>query len=424
MKSFEKPESPRGLASVKQLRILIIGDFLPDIGGVSQYVVNMSIALSKGGHKVTILHTKSGVDAVYKGFHVYRLPLHIYRKVEVILHGLKYAYKLFRLLPSIMMKPRLFLYALIIAGRIDYIIKKEKVNIIHSNHLSLRSLVACLEAKEKGIPCIITAHGYDTEIPPNIMEYLIRKKCTDIADKVIVQTRLKALRLVKLYNAKNIVVIPNFIICSQLDASKALYSKVDTKRLLGYDNKNVIGFVGRIVKNKGIFDIVQVAEVLKKKHPAIKDKLVFIVAGDGPDALRLKELIVASGLSDLVVYIGKVTESLKLQLYLASDIFVLPSYHTETFPIAIIEAMSHGAIPIVYRFPGVEEIFRHGSEGFILSRGDVEALSSIIENIILGKIDVHQMQLKALTRGRIYCSEHVTPRIIEIYMKMSHEKRG
>jgi len=423
MKSFEKSGSPRGLAFMKQLRILIIGDFLPDIGGVSQYVVNMSVALSKGGHKVTILHTKSGVDTVYKGFHVYRLPLRIYRKIEVILHSLKYAYKLFRLLPSIIMKPRLFLSALIIAGKIDHIIKKEKINIIHSNHLSLRSLIACLEAKEKGIPCIITAHGYDTEIPPNIMEYLIRKKCTDIADKVIVPTRLKALRLVKLYNAKNIIVIPNFILCSPLNASEALYSKLDAKRLLGYDNKNVISFVGRIVKNKGIFDIVQVAEILKKKYPAIKDKVVFIIAGDGPDELRLKELIIANGLTDLVMYIGKVTETLKSQLYLASDIFVLPTYHTETFPIAIIEAMSHGAIPIVYRFPGVEEIFRHGSEGFILPRGDVQALSSIIENIILGKIDTHQMRLKALTRGRKYCSDHVIPRIIEIYMGMIHEKR-
>jgi len=116
--------------------------------------------------------------------------------------------------------------------------------------------------------------------------------------------------------------------------------------------------------------------------------------------------------------------TLKSQLYLASDIFVLPTYLPETFPIAIIEAMSHGAIPIVYRFPGVEEIFRHGSEGFILPRGDVQALSSTIENIILEKIDTYQMRLKALTRGRKYCSEHVIPRIIEIYMRMIHEKRG
>ena len=68
MKSFEEPETHRGLTFIKQLRILIIGDFLPDIGRVSQYVLIMSIVLSKGGHKVIILHTKSGVDALYKGF--------------------------------------------------------------------------------------------------------------------------------------------------------------------------------------------------------------------------------------------------------------------------------------------------------------------------------------------------------------------
>jgi glycosyltransferase involved in cell wall biosynthesis len=409
---------------VRQLKILIVGDFLPERGGVSQYVLNMSISLTRRSHKVVVLHTRPGVDIYYKSFSIYRLSSNFYYRIKVILHGLKYAHKLIRLLPFIIFQPRLFLFALIIAGRIEFIIKKEKADVIHSNHLSLRSLISCLVAKEKELPCIITAHGYDTEIPSNTMEYLVRKKCIDIANKVIVPSRLKALRIAKLYNAKDIAVIPNFILCNSLDVSQLLHLKLNAKRLLGYDNKIVISFIGRIVKNKGIFDIIQVAEILVEKYPSIKDDVIFIIAGSGPDDLELKELIITKGLTGLVVYIGQVKEALKSQLYLASDIFILPTYHTETFPIALIEAIYHGTIPIVYYFPGVEEIFGHGSEGFILPRGDVQALSSTIEDIILGKINIHQMQLKALTRGRKYCSERVIPRIIEIYMRMIHEKRG
>jgi glycosyltransferase involved in cell wall biosynthesis len=412
---------------MKRLGILIVGDFLPEIGGVSQYVLNMSIFLARKGHKVIVLHTRSGANTYHKSFSVYRLPSNFYYKIKDILRGLKYAHKVIRLLPFIVLQPRLFLFALIIAGRIEFIIKKEKVDVIHSNHLSLRSLISCIIAKEKELPCIVTGHGYDTETPPNVLEYLIRKKCIDSADKVIVPTRLKASKLVRLYDAKNIIVVPNFILCSLCsspDVSKTHYSKLYAKRLLGYDNKTVISFVGRIIKNKGIFDIIQVAGALERKYPAIRDKVVFIIAGSGPDESKLKELIVATGLSDLVVYIGKVVETLKWQLYLASDIFVLPTYHTETFPIAIIEAMCHGAIPIVYYFPGVEEIFRHGSEGFILPRGDIQALFSTIEDIILGKNRYDQMRLKALTRGRRYCAEFIVPRIIEIYRGMVHEKHS
>ena len=408
----------------KSLRILIVGDFLPDVGGVSQYVFNLAFSLIRSGHKVTIFHTRIGLDRDLGIFYVYRLPHSLIHMLKYVLKGSIHVLGVIRILPLVMIKPKLLLMVMLYAGRLSEIIEKTKAHIIHSNHLAIRSLVAYYLAKKRGIPCIITAHGYDTEYPPNKLEYLIRKKCTGMANKVIVPTLWKALRVIKLYNAENIDVIPNFIPCHQLDENQLFHLKMTAKQILGYANKFVITFIGRIIKEKGVFDIVKIARDLKVRDPNVSNKVTFIIAGAGPAEQELVESIKSSKLFDLVSYIGKIDETLKSKLLFASDIFLLLTYWTETFPMALVEAMNHGAVPIVYYFPGVQEILKHGEEGFILPQSDVQGLLSVVKGLVLGEINVYQMQLKALYRSKNFCAERVVPSISNIYWRVLYEKHN
>jgi len=397
---------------------------LPDVGGVSYYVFNLAFSLVRFGHKVTIFHTRTGLDRNFRIFYIYRLPHSLIHKLKCALKGLIHILGLTGILPLIITKPKLLLPALLYIGKLSEIIEKTKAHIVHSNHLSIRSLVACYVAKKKGVPCIITAHGYDTEYPSNKLEYLIRRKCIDMADKVIVPTSWKAHRITKLYNAKNIVVIPNFIPCHQLDESRLFYLKTSSKKSLGYANKFIITFIGRIIKEKGVFDIIKVARNLKMRNSNASSKAIFIIAGTGPAEQELIELIKNSELPSLVLYFGKINEALKLKLLLASDVFLLPTYWSEAFPIALIEAMYHGVVPIVYYFPGIQEILRHGEEGFILSRGDLQDLLSIIENVLFGKVSIRNMQLKAFHRSKRYCAEYVVSNIVNVYWKTLYGRRS
>ena len=407
----------------KPLKVLIVGDFLPDVGGVSQYVLNLATFLIKFGHEVAIFHTKPGLDRNLGILYIYRLPHSLFLKLKYILKGLVYVIEFIKISPLVIIRPKLLLTMLIYAGKLSEIVEKTKVQVIHSNHLAIRSLVACHIAKKKNALCIITAHGYDTEYPPNKLEYFIRKKCIDMASKVIVPTLWKALRIIKLYSAGDVATIPNFIPCYQLNKI-SFHSKTAAKQFLGYGNKVVITFIGRISREKGVFDIIEVARNLKARNPDISNKVVFIIAGAGPVEQELIKSINSNELPDLVSYAGKVIGTLKSNLLLASDIFLLPTTYYETFPIALIEAMSHGAIPVVYYFPGVQEILKHGEEGFVLSQGNIQDLLSIIEHVFLGEISIHQMQLKALHRAKKYCAESVVPSIVNIYWESLYEKRS
>jgi len=154
-------------------------------------------------------------------------------------------------------------------GLIQSIVLKDKPHIIHSNHLSIRSLVASIVGKKFNIPVIITCHGYDTEVPPNLYEYLLRRSVVVNADRIIVLTDARRELLSKVYSeTEKFVIIPNFIHCedivhvnNQIELEKL---KIIARKQVGVSpNKVVLLYLGRIIKEKGVFDILNAVKEIQ-----------------------------------------------------------------------------------------------------------------------------------------------------------------
>jgi 1,2-diacylglycerol 3-alpha-glucosyltransferase len=100
--------------------------------------------------------------------------------------------------------------------------------------------------------------------------------------------------------------------------------------------------VSRLSAEKNIGFLLDVARVLIDEFP----RLVFILAGEGPDAERLKRHAAQIGLKDNVVFVGNLDRCTQLlDCYKAGDVFVFAS-PTETQGLVLLEAMSLG-VPIV-----------------------------------------------------------------------------
>lgn len=103
----------------------------------------------------------------------------------------------------------------------------------------------------------------------------------------------------------------------------------------------LILFVGRLIREKGVFDLLDAISLLRKKSPCR-----LLVVGDGPGAGAVKEKVVHLGLADCVTMTGYLKGKELSAAYRKSDILVLPTYWIEGFPTVIAEAMSYG-LPIV-----------------------------------------------------------------------------
>jgi len=416
------------------LRVLIVGPYYPDIGGVTSYVHNLALELIIHGHSVAIFQTRPGKDYLWAKLKVYRLPYTLQRRIRAFAKGLLVLVRFsisdlrgfIKVSKSLLLKPREVLRFLIIMGRVYEIINDFSPHIIHSNHLSTRSLACGVVSRILGIPMVITAHGYDTSPPSSLGEYLLRNIVLNYTDRAIVLTKTKRriLELLYVFYSSKVIVIPNCIPCKNTlvirtvrNNEELLVLKKETKMRLGIDPRNiVIAFLGRINRRKGVFDILECAKNICQSKKELCSKMKILIVGSGKD----KELVEKS-IEELkvpnVMFIGSVDKVTKNIILRATDLLLLPTYHDEAFPTVILEAYAEGTPVIAYPFLGANEIIEKGVTGFVLHGRNVRLLCEMLYDICNKMSMLNKMGFNALVHiKKKYCCEHlVHKRIVPMY---------
>ena len=112
------------------------------------------------------------------------------------------------------------------------------------------------------------------------------------------------------------------------------------------------------------------------------------MAGAGPDELELKR---RWGFNPQVRWLGRLTTPALLDQYVTQDVFVLPT-RFEGFPVALVEAMGAGLVPVVSDIEsGVPEIVDAGT-GERPPTGDVTAFADAI-----ARLDRDRTRLEAMS---------------------------
>jgi len=115
---------------------------------------------------------------------------------------------------------------------------------------------------------------------------------------------------------------------------------------------NLACFIGRLVSQKGIFDLVQVMEGLRQTRPAMR----LVIMGTGPEQPLLQAELERRQLRN-VELAGFVTEAQKFARLREAAFFFFPSYE-EGWGIALAEALYCGCRCVCYELPHYRSIFR------------------------------------------------------------------
>ena len=137
------------------------------------------------------------------------------------------------------------------------------------------------------------------------------------------------------------------------------------------ENKLRLVFLARHVKLKGIYDLPKIDTELKKRNVDVE----WIVLGDGEEKQNfMKEVKLKANFNFLV---PKTTEDL-IEVLKEMDVYVLPS-SLDGLPVSLLESMSVGCVPVVYNFSeGIKKVIT-SDIGFVVDKGDVEAMANKIE---------------------------------------------
>ncbi|MDB4919108.1 glycosyltransferase family 4 protein [Mucilaginibacter sp.] len=192
------------------------------------------------------------------------------------------------------------------------------------------------------------------------------------SDKIIVLSEFEKQELTRRYGNLDFQVLPNAI-----NINPGLELK-DVRR----EGILKLIFLGRINTSKGIFVISDAFKYLQKYF----DQFQFDIYGTGPDLDKLlNDLSGYQGLN--FAYHGVISGLEKWEALYNSDVFLLPSVHSEGMPISILEAMASVNTVIVTDDASIISVVKNNQNGIVIKKNDPEELASKIEDIILRKID-------------------------------------
>lgn len=315
---------------MKEVLIVSIG-FSPNVGGIETHFDDLTRALDKKGWKVWVLTYKPITTKV--GASIYE------RRGEAIeIYRIPWISNLFYLLVK---SPALeFIYlipGLFFVLPLFLLIKGRNIKTIHSHGL-VSGFVSVLWGKIFGKRVITTTHSI-YHFPKNGYYRNIAFWIFNNSDKVLTLSRQSKKEIENLGIEESRVV--SFRYWIDLNLFK---KKNNAKSILKWTRKFVILFVGRLIPEKGIRELLRAAADWN-------DNIFLAIAGVGPLEEEISRLV---KIQKNITYLGSLSQKELPTYYSGSDLLIVPSIHEEGFGRVIIESLAcetpvlganRGAIP-------------------------------------------------------------------------------
>ena len=218
---------------------------------------------------------------------------------------------------------------------------KGKYDVIHCH--DWLTMKAAITIKEKtGTPLVLTVHSteYDRSgwLYPNEWFINIEKEGMQKADLIIAVSHFTKRTIVEKYG---------------IDPNKVRVIHNAVYPIGEGEKKNLVLFLGRLTIQKGPeFFLKTAKKVLEHENTR------FVVAGIGDMLPQLIDQAIDLGISNKVIFTGKLSEEEVKHIYQISSVYVMPSV-SEPFGITALEAISAGTPTIVSKTAGVSETFNH-----------------------------------------------------------------
>ncbi len=335
------------------------------VGGISRVVYDLSHRLIKDGHEVTVVTYRDGNVPYFEddeGVQVHRVDNFMISSNNFIDWIMQLNFNM-------------------IAKAGEIIAENGNFDIIHAHDWLVAYAAKTLKHAFK-TPLVSTIHateaGRNSGINGETQKYINDTEwmLTYESSEVIVNSNYMKSELQRLFGLpfEKINVVPNGVNLNQFNGIERDY---DFRRKFAMDNEKIILFMGRLVYEKGIQNLIAaMPKILDNYHDA---KL--IVAGKGGMIDELRNQVNALGLGDKVYFTGYLASKDVQKMYKCADVSVFPSTY-EPFGIVALEAMLSGTPVVVSDIGGLNEIVDHGVNGMKSYAGNPNSLADSILTLL------------------------------------------
>ncbi len=291
----------------KNLLIIAIG-FLPNIGGLGTHLKELTDELIKHDWKVMVLTYQPLNTPVLSKWIERKRNLTIFRLP--VLRGWYYKLLKYPILEFLYLGPLLFLFTPLVLLRYPDI-KTVNAQVV------IAGFSAAFWTRLFNKRYIVSAQSV-YNFPKKGLYRKISQWIFNSADKIIAISKHSKKDIQTLdVNGNKVVIYTNW---EDLNQYKVI-DKDKAKKEIGYENRFIVSFFGRLVEEKGIL-------ILLDAIMLINEKITFLIYGEGP--LKEQILRIIKYMTN-TYYMGTIQlEELNLH-YAAADLVIMPSLHEEGF---------------------------------------------------------------------------------------------
>jgi glycosyltransferase involved in cell wall biosynthesis len=177
------------------------------------------------------------------------------------------------------------------------------------------------------------------------------------------------------------------------------------------ENSHVVGFVGRLARQKRVNDLIWAFELIR----VLQGNVIFVIVGDGPERARLEQFAHNLEIGPRVKFLGHRDDAQRLLP--AFDVFWLAS-DFEGLSNSIMEAMAARLPVVASDIPPNRELVVHCQTGYLAPVGDRVAFAQLAERLLVDRNLADQFG--AVARQRI-AREFSIKRMVEGYTRIYRE---
>lgn len=267
-------------------------------------------------------------------------------------------------------------------------------------------------------PCVVSFHGADVAVKQDIANYPAKlRRLFEAVPLVLARSQSLANRLIqfgcpreKLRINRTGVPLDEFPVVERQAPPNSRWRIMQACRL---------------IPKKGVATSLRAFAVFKKDFPNAE----FFVAGKGPLQAELEMLAAGLGVSKDVHFVGFLSQSKLLGLYLSSHLFLHPSEtppdeNQEGIPNSILEAMATGLPILATRHGGIGEAVEHGRSGLLVPEEDHVGLARAMKEIATTPGLLYDMGMRARMAVTSRFEQEAQARLLESFYEEAIELRA
>lgn len=372
--------------------LMVSYDYLPNIGGIAVYVHELSIALSRMGHNVTILtqyrsESQNIKKSTYMNVKILRIPISRLRKLD----DFQYIHRMRKLIKKLQ--------------------KEENVDVIHWHTLNKDAKVM-RNIRVDGLE-VYTNHLSWFRMLYNQKNYKKIYSLIKNPDYIICPSREIEKMSECLFGVHRTCYLPNGVNLNMFAKHESVNKEIRETYGIPMEDKVILS-TNRMEPIKGMQYLIDSIPNILYKHP----NTTFLIIGDGSQQNKLMNRVRSQNIDQSkVIFVGRVPNAEIKEWIFVGDVYVQPSL-MEGCSISLIEAMACSKAIVATNIGGNPDIISHKESGLLVEPMSCLKLQEAISYLLEHPKKREELGLKAREKVEFELNwESLAEKMTEIYNK-------